>query len=1174
MKTSKKMKIARQRLPLACAVLSVVLIGAGSSSINSPASAASSTFLSISQIPLTVSTPAHPQVLIAIGNSESMDGTLSGAIMTGSGSLSSDLSTLNSSSSPSSYAVPVGFTPPMQAADGSGNAPYTVSSSGNLVDNGASRLNVAKAGVQAIIQAYIQNTDFALESYNTFSTSLYSTWVYYMSPATTGFVFTNTKISGNRYVTNPCYGYMTASTTIKSNCTSIAGTGLYTASLVASSAYMQIGASSDDANINDVLYAFGQPGVYINYGGTNPATPFPPYYSLANYNSGSILISYNSSAPTANTVTGPTNAGYVPYSPHVMYAQRGFGYGGGQSSNTGNILVGMKTAGATPTTSSITTAVNSFLPLLAPETNNLSTSEIKSVAGQAPTAGILAQAKSYLGTVATASNGCAPKQYVILISDGLPTQDMAGLYWPPLGSAAALGYGVTATFNADGSLKTTNDQALTDTIANLTALNQAGIKTFIVGLGAGVDPTLNPQAAATLQAMAIAGGSGSYYPAVSAAALVTNLNSILLAVQSGSLSTTSAAVNSTHLQNGTVEYQSHFTSSDATYQDWTGDLVEQALDPLTGVATGTNLWSAQGLLDTKVTGSGWSSGRIISTWNPSLNSGAGGGVPFLWANISSAQQSLLQPSDSSGQNRLAYLRGNTALEQRNGGSFRNRTHILGDIVDSQPIYVGAPVQPYFSTSYRAFQLAQAARQPMLYVGANDGMLHAFNAATGVEQFSFIPNAVYSNLPNLTAPLYNQNHRFYINASPQVSDVQFTVGGAWHTLLVSAEGAGGKSVFALDITTPQNLTSEAAVATAALWEFTDTDMGYGFSEPQTAPINAAPGFAVFFGNGYNSANNNAVLYAVNPQNGQILKKFDLCAAVTLACNPLLPQGLSTVATSQSDGLQGQPITKIYAGDLQGNLWAINVSNSNPSNWTVRLMFQARDASNAILPITTAPVVTLHPKYPRYLGEFVMFGTGQLLTTSDLSNTQTQAVFGVWDKPLSTSTGHRSDLQSQTLGSVSASASGLPQDVLTVTSNLVDWTTKLGWYEDLSVPGQRVITAPQLVSGAFLTTLNTPPSNSCSAGFDASFLEINYQTGGGFDQPQLDINGDGLITAADTIAGKAVAGVRIGVGYASSPTIIGPNKKNQISKLITRSGGQQASIADPNNTPRRLTWWQIQ
>lgn len=353
-----------KRLPAIAAVIAVAVLLASSTTIP-PANALANVTLAISQVPLTVSTPVHPQVLIAMGNSESMDGTLSGAIMIGSGSVSSGLASLNNSSSPINYAVPAGFTPPIQAADSSGNAPYTVSQNSNLVDNGASRLNVAKGGIQAIIQAYMQNTDFALLNYSTNNTKIYTTWVYYMSPATSGFIFTSTQVSGNRYVTNPCFGYTTASATVKSNCTSIIGSGLYTASTVASALYMQIGASSDDATINDVLYSGSQASVYINYGNISPSTPFPPNYSLSNYNSGSITVSYQSSAPSANQSTGPTNAGYVPFSRQVMYVQRGFGYGGSQSATTGNVVVPMTTAGTVPTTATVTAAVNTFLPYLA-----------------------------------------------------------------------------------------------------------------------------------------------------------------------------------------------------------------------------------------------------------------------------------------------------------------------------------------------------------------------------------------------------------------------------------------------------------------------------------------------------------------------------------------------------------------------------------------------------------------------------------------------------------------------------------------------------------------------------------------------------------------------------------------------------------------------------------------
>ncbi|MEO6920044.1 MAG: PilC/PilY family type IV pilus protein [Collimonas sp.] len=1170
MQQGRKRRISLARLPTIAAIGAAVLLVASSTTVSLSASAGTSVVLPISLVPLTVSTPAHPQVLLVVGNSESMDGTLSGAIMTGSGSLSSSLNTLIGSSSPASYSVPAGFTPPVTAANSSGNAPYTASQNGNLVDNGASRLNVAKAGLQAIIQAYMQNTDFALESYSTSGSSLYSTWVYYMSPTTSGFTFTSTQANGSRYVANPCYGYTSASSTVQSNCTSIVNAGLYTKTTLSASTYMQIGASSDDANINDVLYTSGSlPGIYVDYGSISPATPFPPNYSLSSYNNGNVSVSYGAVAPSnGSSTTSPTNAGFVPYSPQVMYAQRGFGYGGTQSATSGAINVTMQSAGAVPTTISVAAAVNTFLPYLAPETNNLSTTELKSMAGQAATAGLLAKAKSYLSTVTSSTTGCTPKQYVVLISDGLPTQDLAGASWPPLGSAAAAGYGLTATFNADGSLNSTNDRALTDTIANLAILNSAGIKTFIIGLGAGVDPTLNPQAAATLQAMAIAGGSTSYYPATSPAALVNDLNNILISVQSGSLSTTAAAVNSVSLQNGTVEYQASFNSNDTPYQDWTGNLFEKALDPVTGTPTGAPIWSAQGLLDAQVVGNGWLTGRLIATWNPAPLIGSPSGVPFQTLSLSLAQLKLLQPLDLLGANRLAYLRGNTALEQRNGGTFRNRSHILGDIVDSQPVFVGAPSAPYFSASYLAFQQTYATRQQMLYTGANDGMLHAFNAATGVEQFAFIPNGVLANLLPLTTPLYNQNHLFFVDGAPQVGDATFA-DGSWHSLLVGGEGAGGKSIYALDVTNPQSLTTEAKVASAVLWEFADTDMGLSYSEPQIAPINASPSFAIFFGNGYNSPNNKAILYAVNPQTGQTISKIDLCAAVANACSSSLPQGLSTVAIGNSDGLQGQPITQIYAGDLQGNLWAIDVSNSDPTKWQVRLLFQARDASGNVQPVTTAPLVTLHPLYPRLQGQFIMFGTGQLLTSTDLTSQQKQSVYGIWDKPGNTTVPLRSNLQAQTLTAVTVAS----QNLLTSTSNSVNWANQFGWYVDLLTAGQRIVTAPQLLNGAFLATLNTPPGNACSASYGAMLLELNFQTGGAFSQAQLDINGDGVINASDSVNGSYPVGIGLGSGFASAPVPIGPNKGNQMVKLITQSGGQQTSVRDPNNTPRAISWWQL-
>ena len=1136
-------------------------------SISLLASAGSTPSLPISQVPLEMATPVHPQVLIAIGNSESMDGNLSGAIMVGSGSLGAGLNTLNASSSPLKYAVPAGFTPPVTPADVSGNAPYTATVNGNSVDNGDSRLNVAKGGVAAILSAYMQNTDFALADYSTSSTSLYTTWVYYMSGAA-GFTFTNTPTSrvgtAAFTVANPCFGYQTAtSATVQNNCAAMAPT-LYTTSALNSNAYMLVAASSDNANVNDVLYAGGQPAVFVNYNfnGLSNST-------LVGYNNGQVQSTYNSSLPSANKVTGPTNAGYVPQTPQVMYVQRGFGYGGSQSANSGNTVVPMQTAGVAPTAATVATAIAQFTPFLQPETNNASTTEIKASAGQASFAGLLSYAQSYLATTKGAGT-CPPQQYVVLISDGLPTMDLAGRAWPPLGSAAATTYGVSATFNADGTVATTNDTALTDTINTLNALKTAGINTYIIGLGAGVDATLNPAAAATLKAMAVAGGTSLAYPATSPAALVSALNNILIAIQAGSLATTQSAINSSILKVGSVQYQASFTANDTPFQDWTGDLRKTALDPNTGLPTGVALWSAQTLLDTAAASSGWSTTRKIATWNPTLNSGAGGGAPFQWANISGPQTTQIGSLAA-----LNYLRGDTSQEKQNGGSFRNRSHILGDIVNSTPRYIGPPADVYLSPSYLSFVTANKARPAMLYAGANDGMLHAFKETTGNEQFAFLPNGVFPKLSQLTAPLYNQSHQFFVNGSPTTGDVQFS-DASWHTLLVGGENAGGQSVYALDVTSPATLTTEAAVASAVLWEFTDANMGYSYSTPQIASINATSKFAAFFGNGFNSSSQKPWLFAVNPQTGQKLVGIDLCAAVVAtsptACSSSLPNGLSSVTVANSDGLPGAPVTQVYAGDLQGNLWAIDVSNVNPSVWTVRLLFQARDSGGTPQAITTPPVVTLNPNYPGKAGNFIMVGTGQFLGAPDLSTTQTQTAYGVWDKG-GTTPFTRADLQQQTLALVTKAISGFPQDILTDTSNSVNFATKVGWYADLAVSGQRFMTSAILLNGEFVSTLNTPPTSACSAPPNAMLLELSYKSGGAPTQPILDLNGDGTFSNADQYGGKNPVGQALGAGYASSPTILYSLNK-PIHLNITLSGGTMLSIINKNNPKTTISWWQIQ
>ena len=313
--------------------LSRMLISAGfiivwSWAWSPPVLAAAAPMVPISQVPMTVTIPAHPQILLAVANSQSMDGDLSGAIRTGSGSLGPALSGLQPSSSPVNYTIPVGFTPPANPGGG-GVAPYTVNSGGLLLDNSASRMNVAKGGLSAILNSYISSADFALMDYSTSGLNEFTTWVYQMSQPG-GFTFTSTlgtNVPGTvEYLPNPCYQTNPAATDpVSIDCNNL--NSFYASQNIFSKQYLVVSASSDDPSVNDVLYAGGGiDPVCVVFGGPTPPTPFPPNYSLGNYNSGGVLERYSSEVNSCARATGPTNAGFVPYSTQVMYEQRGFGF--------------------------------------------------------------------------------------------------------------------------------------------------------------------------------------------------------------------------------------------------------------------------------------------------------------------------------------------------------------------------------------------------------------------------------------------------------------------------------------------------------------------------------------------------------------------------------------------------------------------------------------------------------------------------------------------------------------------------------------------------------------------------------------------------------------------------------------------------------------------------------
>ena len=147
----------------------------------------------------------------------------------------------------------------------------------------------------------------------------------------------------------------------------------------------------------------------------------------------------------------------------------------------------------------------------------------------------------------------------------------------------------------------------------------------------------------------------------------------------------------------------------------------------------------------------------------------------------------------------------------------------------------------------------------MYVGANDGQLHAFDAATGQENWAYIPSAVLPNLYALADKNYSSQHQYFVDGSPVVGRhlperaVVTCSAGQWKTILVGGLNRGGKGYYALDVTDP--------ASPALLWEFTDANLGYSFGNPVITKLKDGT-WVVLLSSGYNNADGLGRLYVVN------------------------------------------------------------------------------------------------------------------------------------------------------------------------------------------------------------------------------------------------------------------------------------------------------------------------
>lgn len=545
---------------------------------------------------------------------------------------------------------------------------------------------------------------------------------------------------------------------------------------------------------------------------------------------------------------------------------------------------------------------------------------------------------------------------------------------------------------------------------------------------------------------------------------------------------------------------------------WDGDLQARTIDPETGQVSSSILWSAQPLLDAKV--SATSDTRTIYTYN----SDTGALKPFAWNSLTATEQgyfnnmcsgtdklsqcSLLttaQKAAASGQNLLNFIRGQNGFEDESNNTdklYRDREHVLGDMVNSQPVYVKKPPFAYVDENYRTFSdTTQKNRQAMVYIAANDGMLHALNAQTGQEMWAYVPPMVMPNLYKLADKNYAANHQYFVDGSPSVGDIcpnapsSTCSGGQWKSILVGGLNAGGRGYYALDITDP--------AAPKALWNFTvanDSDLGYSYGNPLIVKRKDGT-WVVVFASGYNNVSpgdGKGYVYVVNANTGVLLEKIGTGAGSTTT-----PSGLAKLAGwIESDS--NNTTERFYGGDLLGNVWRIDIDNTTPpSGKEAFLLAELGQVNGAtVQPVTTIPKLT-HVTVGNGSYAVVHIATGRYLGITDLNDTSQQSVYSIKDKLIATGLGKvrtSGVLVKQTLIDADGESG---EAIRTTSTNSVDWSTQSGWYVDFNPdngsPGERVNVDMQQQLGILTVATNVPDTNACNVGGYAWLYYFDYKTG---------------------------------------------------------------------------------
>lgn len=511
--------------------------------------------------------------------------------------------------------------------------------------------------------------------------------------------------------------------------------------------------------------------------------------------------------------------------------------------------------------------------------------------------------------------------------------------------------------------------------------------------------------------------------------------------------------------------------------DWNGDILALPMDPDSGETKGEAdaVWSARANLQAKAE----AGARTLYTLEKSAT-GSDKKKPLTFATLTPAEKAYFSPAQlgQCGGNPGVYCPGATAenlfdflmgkKDPTPTGSYRAREYALGDIVNSAPVFVAAPYFKYADEGYEDFKQAQKSRRPVLYAGANDGFLHAFDGNTGEEIWAYMPSAVLPDVYLLANKSYA--HRYFVDGKITVGDAY---NSGWRTVLVAGLGAGGRQYFALDVTDPNS--------PKVLWEFSDPTLGFAYGNPIITKLPDTGQWVALLTSGYNGGDKGqGVLYAVDLFTGVEVFRIKTNSSLASVDNPI---GLARINNWRKDanvnvdaGVANNNTTlAVYGGDLNGDLWRFDLESRSVS-----------------LVARLGEPITVAPELASVKGHRVIFlGTGIWLQVKDKADRAIRTVYAIKDSLGGTITSIK--------GSANFVEQVITQSGTSRTSSSavdMDWDTKQGWYATLIEDGERVNVDPWLTGTLLAVASNVPDAGTardCAAGGKSWFNVFDVLTG---------------------------------------------------------------------------------